>query len=89
MGKHDFTPAGMKNSHGYPMSWFEDDEEPVVVNVNITQPAQTEIKEVKPNAGAELKELLKSIEGMSEAEKKFAIKAHYGLLSEKDVDSIV
>ena len=75
-----------------PLEWngiYLDDEEPVVVNVNIAQPAQTEVKEVKSNAGTELKELLKSIEGMSEAEKKFAIKAHYGLLSEKDVDSLI
>lgn len=93
MGLHDFTPAGMRRSHMIPLEWngiyLDNDEKPAVVTVNITQPAPIKIKEDKKNAGNELKELLNSIEGMSDAEKKFAIKAHYGLLTERDIDSIV
>ena len=92
MGNHNFTPNGMRNSHSYPMSWFESsDIEPIImVNINNNPVQTTTTKEViKTNTGQELKDLLESIKDMTEKERRFAIKAHYGLLTVDDVESIL
>ena len=91
MGKHGFTPRGMMNSHSIPLSWNEsyEVEKQAPINVVVQFPVQINTKEEKKSTGESLKDLLVSIKDLSTEERRFAIKAHYGLLTAEDVESIL
>lgn len=90
MGKYGFTPRGMMNSHSIPLEWDYNDGYERPINVVVQMPVQQyNVKEEKKSTGNSLKTLLEDIKDLSIEERRFAIKAHYGLLTAEDVESIL